>query len=241
MTDKQVKKPTDADRSIGTLVNAATGALSHPTLAIKEIGAVIQHTLQGRFTEGLFASWNRLADAGRVTPDYLNTPHGLATFREVLRALELNDTDEARFEAVRNIFLNDALSDEDRNELLVIRILKITSTLNGSEILIVKTLAENESLNAVSLSDLDGFSDKRWQQDLAEATGLRHGELIEQDIKSLMEKKIISPGREHSLFSVTGGKSVKSPSLSGLGREIYDYIREPIYDNEPIDLGTPPA
>jgi hypothetical protein len=226
MNDKFLSKPTEADRSISTVIDAVSGGLSNPQELVKEVGSVIKHALQGQFMAGLFETWQRLAEKGRVDPDFLNTPHGMATFREILRALELDDTDTARFEAVRNIFLNDALSDDDRNELLVVRMMKIASTLSGSEILIIKTLAEHKELNGAYISDLTGYDESSWSQDLAFATGLRHRDLINQDVASLLEKKLLTQPKASMIISPSGNNT-HAPSLSSLGEELYDYIRTP--------------
>lgn len=203
-----------------TVIDAVSGGLSNPQNLIKEIGSVIKRTLQGQFTKGFFETWDRLSKEGRVTPDYLNTPHGLATFREMMRALELDDTDQARFEAVQNIFLNDALSNDDRNEIIVIRLLKIASTLNGGEILIIKALAENKSLNSPSPRNRD------WEDEVAIATGLKHRAFIDQDVTSLQAKKLITE-RSKSLLSLPDKPTFDSPKISTLGIELYDYIKSP--------------
>ena len=228
MTNKSLPEPSDADRSISTVIDAVSGGLSNPQNLVKEVASVIKHGLQGQFMKGLFDTWERLAKKGRVNPEFLNTPHGMATFREILRALELDDTDTARFEAVRNIFLNDALSDDDRNELLVIRMLRIASSLSGSEILIIKTMAENEDLNGIYLSDLTAIGDvSDWSQRLANSTGLKHRDLVDQDVLSLQEKKLLTQTTESQFISAPGRMDRRSPSLSSLGRELYDYIRTP--------------
>ena len=227
MTDKTISKQSDADRSISTVIDAISGGLSNPQNLIKEVGSVIKYSLQGQFMTGLFETWQRLAAEGRVEPDFLNTPHGMATFREILHTLELDDTDTARFEAVKNIFLNDALSENERNELLVIRMLKIASSLNGSEILIIKTLAKNDSINGKYFSDLADIANSTWSQELADATGLKHRELINQDVSSLIKKNMLLPGKDSPLFSTKGGNRKQSPLLSSLGRELYGYMRTP--------------
>lgn len=218
--DKSLKHKTDADRSISTLIDAISGGISNPKHLVKEVGSMIKASLQGQFMEGFLDSWTRLAEKGRVTPDYINTPHGLANFREILKVLELDDTDQARFEAVQNIFLNDAISIDDNNEVLVIRLLKIASILNAGEILILKVMSEDATLSS------DRNLNDTWEDKLAMATGLKHRELIEQDVLSLKSKKLISG--EGKVIATDEGVGAQAPRLSTLGQELCGYIKNPI-------------
>ena len=205
--------PSDIERQLTTVTAAITGLMAKPQEnTVKAVGHIVQSGLQGKFLLGFHQSLQFLVDEGRVSPDYLNTIHGLATFREVVRALELDDVDEARFEAVRNIFINDALSDADRNEVLEIRLMKTAATLTGGQILILKVLFEDSDSRTI----LSLINDN-WESELAESTGLKHRALIKEDVAGLKERHLLSDT----------GNPTNPPALTSLGRELCQYIQDP--------------
>ena len=231
MSDKSTAHLSEADRSIASLVDAATGAIAHPTYTVKELGELAKHAMQGQLKAGLVSACERLAKKGRVNPSFLNTPHGIATFQEVLRALDLDDTDFARFEAVKNIFLNDALSDDDKSEILTVRLIKLAASLTGSEILIIKTLAENPELN-----EARQYINTNWEADVAKATGHKHAALITDEIAHLTKLGLI----EKTKLVLELDNYNPSPALSSLGKDLYAYTKDPEADT-PTNHQTPSA
>lgn len=220
MTNKPSKQVSDADRSVSTVIDAFSGGLANPQELIKSVGEVVQQTIQGEFMVGLFNAWNHLAKLGRVQPDYLTTPHGLANMREVLKAIELDDTDEARFEAVRNIFMNDAINDDPKNDVVVTRMLKIAANLSGGEILIMKVMHNDYKLNS-SGNDIDG-----WEKNLAKATGLLHQDLVREDIEKLQRKNLLTSDIEQTSGYAPMFK--RTATLTGLGHGLCKYMEDPL-------------
>ena len=208
--------PPDSKLQLTNVTAAITGIVAKPQENIvKAVSHVVQSGIQGKFLLGFHESWQFLVDEGRVNADYLNTTRGLATFREVIRALEIDDVDEARFKAVRNIFINDALSNADRNEVLTIRLMKTAATLTGGQILILKAMAEDPSAGMIT-----SLINDNWETEIAKSTGLKHRVLIQEDIIGLKEKHLITAHDSPST----------PPRLTSLGHELCAYIQDPDLD-----------
>jgi len=206
------KKPSSLERQLSSVTAVITGALAKPQENIvKAMGAVVQRGLQHNLMQGFREAWQHLEREGRVKPDYLNTFHGAAHLQEVLRALELNDTDQARFEAVQNIFLNGALSDKDKNEILITRLLKKAALLTAGEILMLKSVYE-------SGIDRHLISKDTWQEAIAESTGLKHLDLINEDTATLQDKSLLTKP----------ASALHAPKLTSLARELCEYMKNPI-------------
>jgi hypothetical protein len=216
MSEANDANPSEIERQLSSVTAVITGTLAKPQENIvKAMGTIVQRGLQRKLIQGFSEAWEHLEKEGRVRPDYLNTFHGAANFQEVLRALELDDTDKARFEAVQNIFLHGALLDDDKNVVLIVRLMKAAVQLSGGEILILRAMYEDKAFYN------NPISRQTWEEDIARSTGLKHIELVQGDIARLQDQHLIA-------ISETARGSGESPGLTGLGIELCKYMESPV-------------
>lgn len=214
-------------RTIRNLGEGLTGiAASEKKDWYLSIGYLLQRVRSGRFLETLKTEWDRYRDKGRIKDDYLDTEQHQECLQEVLDFLDQDSPDHIRFAALKQVFLNSATEClSSRDSVLPQQYIRICRKLNSGEVLLLQATYQL-SQSGDSLNDLGAIG---WIKKLAEASPLRHKELVELHERTLMEKRLLGPRRYSDR---SGIEETEHFRLTDLGYELCRFMREHDIEND---------
>lgn len=219
------ENPSELERQLTNTVQGVTGLLKKPVEnTVSALSMVIQNGLQHRLLNGFKDAWDFLVKEGQVNPDYLNTVHGMATFRELLKALESEEIDEKRFEAVQTIFLKAARKEpSDKEAILIIQLMKIANTLSTGEILLLHA-SYKLHLEAMQGKNIEYDSSAySWLTLMASKSDLQFMTLVEIEEEKLMSKRLLSNRSMNDKSAVAKDNNYR---LTDAARRLCEYMYE---------------
>ena len=116
--------------------------------------------------------------------------------QEMLNFLDRDSPDEIRFSFLKKIFLTAATeSISDRNSVLPQQYMKICRILSSGEVLVLQGAFSVAKQGGWDPNNMDPRS---WLALIAEKSGLRYRELVENQEKYLIDKNLITPRTENN-------------------------------------------
>lgn len=227
--DSKSKKVANViQQSFVELLQAGTGlVVSSKKDLVKDFSHILQEATKGRLLNGLGEAYKDLRNRGKIKEDYETTDQCRQELPYIFNTLDSEAViDEKRFEAIRNIFLNAAQERlSDRNSQLPLEMMRIASTLNRGEILVLEACYQfNQEHMAIPNREAGSrnvqYNDAHtWLNLIAEKSGLGIPDLIEAYEKSLMGKGLLRP-------RTAGGNVVVDTNyhLSGTGLKLCEFI-----------------
>lgn len=214
------------DRAIMSIAEGVTGiAASDRREWYKSLGHLLQRIRSGRFLSTLREEWQSYTDKGRVEDDYLISDQHAECLQELLDFLDQDSPDEIRFTVLKKIFLTAATEAiSDRNSALPQQYMKICRSLSSGETLVL--LGAYDEARSSPPADRPG-SAATWIGEVAESSGLKHGELVELHERHLIEKNLLTPRLHSDRSGIALGPHSR---LTNLGWEICMFIQT--YDDQ---------
>jgi hypothetical protein len=222
--DIQILKQDTKNIITNTLAGLIQGLTGVATSSKKELILSVSHTFQkmrgGHFLSVLLEEWNKYKEKGKVKDDYQFTEQHKVCLSELLEFLDKDSPDELRFKVLKQIFLVAASEKiSDRNSYLPQQFMKLARSLSDGEVLLLTTIWRIANNHPGKYEEHYGAS--RWIEEVTNASGLKHRELVEIHEKELMDKRLLTP-RLHSDNS--GVKVNPHYRLSSLGYELCRFI-----------------
>lgn len=143
------------------------------------------------YIQSLKDEWANYRDRGRVSNDYPNTHQHHDCFGEILDSIDNDNLDEARFNALKAIFLVAATETvSDRNSALPQQYMKLCRKLSSGAIL---TLAAEFNDRSNTTSTNQRIATNEWRKRMATESGLEHVEFIVQYEEELTAARLLKP------------------------------------------------
>lgn len=209
-----------------TLTGLIQGLTGIATSSKNELILSISHTFQkmrgGQFLSQLLKEWNKCKEKGKVKDNYQFTEQHKTCLQELLEFLDKDSPGEVRFNVLKQIFLV-AASEEasDRDSFLPLQFMKIARSLNDGEIILLTTIWQIAKERNGEYEQHYGAH--RWIEEVTEASGMRHKELIEIHEQGLMDKRLLTP---RQLGDRSGVKVKPFFRLTSLGYDFCDFIEK---------------
>jgi hypothetical protein len=205
------------------LVEGLTGiAASSKKEWILSISHMFQKMRGGQFLSQFLKEWKKYKQKGKVKDDYQFSEQHKACLQELLDFLDKDSPDEVRFKILKQIFLV-AASEEvsDRDSFLPLQFMKIARSLTDGEIILLTAIWQIAKERNGDYEQHYGA--QRWLQEVTDASGMKHQELIEIHEQSLMNKRLVT----HRQLSDSSGVKVKPFfRLTNLGYEFCEFIEK---------------
>ena len=205
------------------LIEGLTGiAASSKKEWILSISHMFQKMRGGQFLSQLLKEWTKYRKNGKVKDDYQFTEQHKACLQELLEFLDKDSPDEVRFRILKQLFLV-AASEEasDRDSFLPLQFMKIARSLTDGEIILLTTIWQIAKERNGEYEQHYGA--QRWLQEVTDASGMRHQELIEIHEQGLMNKRLVTP---RQLSDSSGVKVKPFFRLTNLGYEFCEFIEK---------------
>jgi len=209
--------------TLRSLIEGLTGiTTSSKSELILSISHIFQKMRGGQFLSQLLKEWERYKEKGKVKDDYQFTEQHKACLQELLEFLDKDSPDEVRFKVLKQIFLV-AASEEasDRKSFLPLQFMKIARSLTDGEIILLTTIWQIAKEHKGEYDQHYGAA--RWIQEVTEASGMKHKELVEIHEQGLMEKRLITP---RQLADRSGVQVKPYFRLTDLGYEFCNFIEK---------------
>jgi hypothetical protein len=192
---------------------------------VRSVGFVLQRLRGGSFLSSLLAEWNRYREEGRVKEDYEKTEQHLDCLQEMLDFLDKDLPDNTRFETLQKILLVAATeAHSTRESVLPQQYMKLVRELSSGEILVLLTTHRC----AQDIDDRQTNSSARtWLEKIANASGLRHPELVANHESKLIAKNLITKRTNNDGSGVFRGAHGR---LTELGHGLCEFIA--LYSND---------
>jgi hypothetical protein len=205
------------------LVEGLTGiAASSKKEWILSISHMFQKMRGGQFLSQFLKEWKKYKQKGKVKDDYQFSEQHKACLQELLDFLDKDSPDEVRFKILKQIFLV-AASEEvsDRDSFLPLQFMKIARSLTDGEIILLTAIWQIAKERNGEYEQHYGA--QRWLQEVTDASGMKHQELIEIHEQSLMNKRLVT----HRQLADSSGVKVKPFfRLTNLGYEFCEFIEK---------------
>lgn len=209
-----------------TLIGLVEGLTGIAAASKKEWILSISHMFQkmrgGQFLSQFLKEWKDYKQKGKVKDDYQFSEQHKACLQELLEFLDKDSPDEVRFKILKQIFLV-AASEEvsDRDSFLPLQFMKIARSLTDGEVILLTTIWQIAKERNGEYEQHYGA--QRWLQEVTDASGMKHQELIEIHEQSLMNKRLVTPRK---LPDSSGVKVKPFFRLTNLGYEFCEFIEK---------------
>lgn len=209
-----------------TLTGLIEGLTGVAASSKKELILSISHTFQkmrgGQFLSQLLKEWKKYQVKGKVKDDYQFTEQHKTCLQELLEFLDKDSPSEVRFKILKQIFLVTASEEaSDRDSYLPLQFMKIARSLTDGEIILLTTIWKIAKERNGEYEQHYGA--RHWIEEVTEASGMSHRDLIEIHERGLMDKRLVTPRQ----LSDSSGVIVKPFfRLTTLGYEFCDFIEK---------------
>ncbi len=178
--------------TLTALLQGLTGiATSDKKDLILSVSHIFQKMRGCQFLSIFLEEWVKYKEKGKIKEDYQFTEQHKACLQELLEFLDKDSPDEVRFTVLKQIFLVAASEQEsDRDSFLPQEFMKIARSLSSGEVILLKSNWEIAKSNEGEYKNRSSASE--WIQDVKEASGMRHKELVEIHEQGLMDKKLLT-------------------------------------------------
>lgn len=194
------------------------------------IGYLLQRVRGRDFLRQLSKEVKAYRAKGKIKPDYMNTEQSVACLQELLDFVDKDMPDQARFAAMKALFLTistEALS--NRDDVVPQQLMRICRSLSSSELIILLATYE------VSLKDewkaerdrrkvhTNTGSTQEWEQMILPVTGLQFVEIIRINDETLIQKRLLS---QHDYPDGSGFRYTEHYRLTPLGYSLCKFIKD---------------
>ena len=203
-------------------VLAGLGAEIKDKGILQNIGLLAQQIRGYGLFKGLAAELQTLIEAGTIKSDYLETPQYLDCLQEILKFLDEDIPDEARFNALKAIFLVAASEQaSSRDEVLPHQYMRLCKKLSSGAVLVMLTEYRVITSNKPEGSFPRSLKAKAWQDNIAKEAGLKHAEMVALFDQDLVKINILSPLGPSDISFV---KITERGRLTDLGWGLCEFI-----------------
>jgi len=224
--DNELSKPGDNDSALVGFIQAVTGlGVSDKRDMLRDVSHLVQRSIQGHLATGLAEEYKILRERSRIKEDYETTDQCRQQTSYIFNAINSDGAiDEQRFRAMKNIFLNSAQETmSNRNDRLPVVLMKICSTLDMGEIMVLETAYRlNQELMASEdkTPKYQPMASRSWLELIATQSGLGVEDMVAQYEQTLMAKGLLSKRS-------AGGEIVVDSNyhLSGTGLKLCEFIK----------------
>lgn len=211
------KNPT----TIGVLefiTGASATAVGKPSDLVLSGGRLIQSLFKGDFYRQLFEEVQIYRKEGKIPDENLESVYGRSIFVELMKVIDEEGLDEAKFKALKTIFINSvAEGSDEHSRLLGYQYFQVCKKLSSIEVLVLKT--------AFSIYEEPGSNQRfggitEWEVAIAEQMRIPR-ELVTQ---TRLENSGAGQNPKTMIFDVNENKS--RHGLTQLGVEIGKFLKE---------------
>jgi hypothetical protein len=154
------------------------------------VGTLFKRTRSIGLLGAVSKEWNAYREKGQIKEDYSRTPQHQECLAELLEAIDNDNLDNARFSALKAIFLVTATETvSNREESLPQHYMRIVRRLSGGAITVLGTEFHMASQREKPHSNVPTND---WVNEIAENSGLRHSTLVRLFEHELIENGLIS-------------------------------------------------
>jgi hypothetical protein len=208
------KQPIDyrEKNAVGiAIIQAATAIAKKPLEnGLQALSHTVQEAIAGRFIDGFIESWSSLVDEGKIKPEYLSSSSGVQGMRMIVDAANSQDVDEIKFTAVKNIFLNAAMMNEDdRNDVRVRKLMQLAVSMSPDQILVL--VSTDKYVKTAPNED-----EIAWRDFVGKDTGLVHGVWVRE----------AAEGLNGGLLTYSKNRSRRA-KLTPMGNEMIELMQHP--------------
>ncbi len=210
---KFVKTRDVIDDAIVAAVEGVTGiADEYKMPVVQTLGRVLQRSRKIGLVSALKVEFDRYCEAGRIKDDYQYTEQAQVCLQELLDAIDNDQLDKQRFDALRKLFFVAYTETElDRESFLPQQYMQICRQLSSGDICILATSYSASKDNKGEKDCPNGATG--WMSYIADNSWLKHTSLVESHETSLMEKHLIS-GRMNNNRSRVYWKNFRLTNLA---------------------------
>ncbi len=207
-------------RTIVGIVEGLTGVgTSDRKDLVQSAGFILQRLRGVRLLDAFKAEWDRYREKGRIKDDYQATEQHAECLQELLDFLDQDSPDQFRFDALKKILLVSATEEHSsRDSVLPQQYMKLVRELGSGELLVLLTTYITVARGGWSSSDT---SARNWQQQIADASGLKFPELVANHETKLMATNLLTPRELSDQSGVTRGTYNR---LTEFGRQLCEFI-----------------
>ena len=218
------RRPGLISRTLKALEEGLTGvgAEIEQKGALQSIGQVL-HRMRGKtLVEDLHREWMRLRQSGKIEPDYEESAQYLDCLHEIFEFLDNDIPDEARFNAIKKIFLVAASEEISvRDDSLPQHYIRLCKALSPGAVMVMLTEYVLIAKNPLEGSFPRSTSVKGWQNGIAANSGLGHAEMVALFEDELIDSNILTPKGPVDTKQTT---ITQQGRLTGLGWGLCEFI-----------------
>lgn len=176
---------------------------------------------KGSFLRQLAVHLEELRKKGAIKDDYPKSQQARDMMTDLLTYLERENPDSARLDAARKVFLNAATEQlSSREDPLPQQLLQIVMELSAGELLVLSAMSQAKGGQAGPNHGISKFSATVWAQNIAEATGLKHADLVLLHDDKLVKRNLSRPRNKPNDTFQWGVKD----RLTELGLEVSRFL-----------------
>jgi hypothetical protein len=214
---KLVAQPT----TLGIL-EFATGVsatiFNNPGDLVKSGGKLAQAIVSKKFLHQLYTEIHSYRDAGKIDEEKINSTQGQTIFVELLKAIDEENLDEKKYEALKNIFFKSVLPNTDEHtQMLAYQYFLICKKLSSFDIILMKAAFE---VYLIPYSNKGGGGIQDWEVRMSSAIKVPR-ELITQ---SRLENSAVGETKKTFIFDPDMGTT--KHGLTELGVEVAKFLVE---------------
>lgn len=212
-----LKSPT----TIGFLefvTGAAAIGVENPANLIRSGGRLLQALASGTFKKQLFDEVQEARKSGKIADENLDSPYGRSVFVELLRAIDEENLDRIKFEALKSIFFKTILRGTDEyKQMLAYQYFQVCKKLTSLDVLVLKTAFEIYG-ESDSNQRIPGIQE--WEVQIAQKIG------IPRDLVTQSRLKNSGAGQNYETLIFEGDMGPNRHGLTELGIALGEYIKE---------------
>lgn len=209
------------------ITGVGASVVGKPSNLVLSGGRLVQSLFKGDFYQQLFEEVQKYRKEGKIPDENLESIYGRSIFVELMKTIDEESLDDAKFRALKAIFFNSvAKGTDEHSRLLAYQYFQVCKKLSSIEILVLKT--------AFSIYEEPGSSQRfggvtEWETAIAEKMGVPR-ELVTQ---ARLENSGLAENLKTMIFDVNENKN--RHGLTQLGVEIGKFLKE----EQPVDSNSP--
>lgn len=212
-----VKNPT----TIGVLeflTGIIATAVDKPASLILSGGRLTQALFKGKLYCQLYSEIHKYRGKGKITDKNLNSKYGKTIFIEIMRAIDEENLDEKKFEALKSIFIKSVCKGTDEHsQMLAYQYFQVCKRLSSLDILVLKTAFD--IYKEPKSREIHGGIEQ-WEKEITKRLGFPR-ELITE---SRLKNSGISQDSHTMIFDPN--QIGNTHGLTALGVKIGEFIKE---------------
>lgn len=149
-------------------------------------GITLKGIRDGNLKQGIIAAITKLSEEGKLKLDALSTEAVDDTYQDLESLFDSIEAgiDYRKYEALRKMFIM-SLTQEEKDRVYTRKLMSIVKDLTLDEILVLKVL-KTEYIDDTRIT-----SSSTWSAVIADVTGLRNGNFVQNAIGGLREKQLM--------------------------------------------------